>query len=400
MSEVECENCGGTGEVTCDRCGGTGSLPGFATWGGGFTSCDVCYGSGYIPCLECNGDGYIEKDDEEDDNGSVFNESNNSPLPITGEHSVIHTDMGRTYTINNKKYLLTNQGFRREHNGNIYRFSYEKSMELIKNVEAVLMDETDKALIDHIYIVNNKKYVLTSQGFMRENNENTYYFPFEKSLELINSGQATLQTNTVKEHPTVHSDTENQSDDLVSININSEVIEKITYTYHNKMVMTYNKNGKKFHHWGVPYSLFLDYVNSANHFHFRKHLLKGYEVKPSSAKIIDDYRYIYDEVFGTEDREWLSENGIFPIKAEGLTFVTYYDTYEDNGNKLKIKFYEFKLLNPFTCEVYRYDSHEYEDQEGYMFHISPSLSTSQIRALCEIFEDKEDWEIYELFNIL
>ncbi len=435
MSEVECENCGGTGEVTCDRCGGTGSLPGFATWGGGFTSCDVCYGSGYIPCLECNGDGYIEKDDEEDDNGSVFNESNNSPLPITGEHSVIHTDMGRTYTINNKKYLLTNQGFRREHNGNIYRFPYEKSTELIKIGEAVPEGETDKgysqsqvtlhsnstteskkeepakvaeepdeafeepveASIDHIYIVNNKKYVLTSQGFMREHNGNNYRFSYEKSMELLSSGEAVLIGKTIQEDATSHINTSSNSSDVVSINIDNEVIEKITYEYHNKRVTTYNKSGHTIRHWGVPYSLFLDYVNSNHHYEFRKKYFTAY-----GSKILEKYHddfifYKFEEEIeeAQEIEELLSANSIESIILQdihGIRLVDRHDYSWDNirGNRLNedVEFFPYTPKPPY---------YEEDEDYGYWFLVSKSLSEKQLRVLSTIFDYKETYWFEELF---
>jgi hypothetical protein len=56
--EVECQECGGTGDVQCTECYGDGNF-----------SCNTCEGSGEVECGDCGGDG-VDSDGETCDNCS------------------------------------------------------------------------------------------------------------------------------------------------------------------------------------------------------------------------------------------------------------------------------------------------------------------------------------------
>lgn len=60
-TEVECSDCGGTGEIECDECCGSCTLDCEECGGNGECeegdSCPSCDGSGEIECVFCSGDG-------------------------------------------------------------------------------------------------------------------------------------------------------------------------------------------------------------------------------------------------------------------------------------------------------------------------------------------------------
>lgn len=83
--QIDCDDCGGSGNVTCDYCDGRGStdcetcdgdgeveLDSEEEYemvtcsdcnGSGHESCDYCYGSGEVDCTNCYGGGSIDSDD-------------------------------------------------------------------------------------------------------------------------------------------------------------------------------------------------------------------------------------------------------------------------------------------------------------------------------------------------
>jgi len=351
LQDIECERCSGTGELVCNRCGGTGSLPGFATWGGGFTSCDVCYGRGYTTCPECNGDGYVEDCDEEEDewesddsyrldkqNDEWINNNFNSPHPnIKKEEKYhpIHPNTGRIYSIYNKDYLLTDEGFKRVQNGS------------------------------------------------------NYYFSYEKSMALINSGEAVLRNKTVQEDAISHINTSSNSNDMVIINIDNEVIDKITYEHHNQKVTTYNKSGHTIRHWGVPYSLFLDYVNSSHHYKFRNKYFAEY-----GPKIREEHKndFVFSQFEDSVIDDLLKENGIVPITIQeikpdgsilylgGVRLIDKHDYTWDNIRGYRLN--EDVGFFPYTPRSYS------DEDDGYWFLISKSLTRYQIQVLSETFDYK------------
>ncbi len=67
--EVECENCGGSGEEHCDSCDGTGQIECRSCDGTKKEECYECDGSGAETCGNCDGDGKVEEWDDslEDD---------------------------------------------------------------------------------------------------------------------------------------------------------------------------------------------------------------------------------------------------------------------------------------------------------------------------------------------
>ena len=355
--DVECERCNGRGELVCDRCGGAGSLPGFATWGGGFTSCDVCYGSGYTTCPECNGDGYIEDWDEEEDEQDDEWESDD------------------TYILNKQNDEWINNNFN----------SAQPNIEKEEKYHPIHPNT------GRIYSIYNKDYLLTDEGFKREQNGVSYYFSYEKSMALINIAEAVLTDKAVQEDAISHINTSSSSNDMVSINIDNEVIDKITYEYHNQKVTTYNKSGHTIRHWGVPYNLFLDYVNSNHHYEFRKKYFAEY-----GPKIRETHRddFIFSQFHDSDIDDLLIKNEIVPITIQeiksdgtivhigGIRLISSYDYTWDNirGYRLNedIGFY------PYTPRTAYYEDKDY----GYWFLVSKSLSKQQLNAVYELFDHR------------
>jgi len=64
--EVECNNCGGSGDNECYDCDGTGNVECDSCDGSGKEECYDCNGSGDESCGECDGEGKVEEYDDEE----------------------------------------------------------------------------------------------------------------------------------------------------------------------------------------------------------------------------------------------------------------------------------------------------------------------------------------------
>ncbi len=114
-----------------------------------------------------------DDDEENEDNrgNSIYKSSDYDASPLTapensGSESSDYKDIasgtkmtGEAYSINDKTYILTKDGFKREHNGHSYYFPYSKSIELIRNGEAVkINDASPLTAPENSSIDNHTKY--------------------------------------------------------------------------------------------------------------------------------------------------------------------------------------------------------------------------------------------------
>ncbi len=150
-------------------------------------------------------------------------------------------------------------------------------------------EDEDNVEFDFWNAENNysSENILPQEEPKREEKDESPYNSHLESTETANPGEAVnvnmgTYLDTQKEHD------KSAEKPIVVKHINSNIVDKITYEFHDKKVTTYNKSGYIVSHYDVSYDLFIKYVNAESHYSFRlKHFkdLKSCSKRPEKIVI-------------------------------------------------------------------------------------------------------------------